>query len=61
MKTKQCKQCLGTGYNYSVGGSPYCTSCNGTGIEGEPRGLMIYIIVSLALFLFIIVRVAFGI
>lgn len=51
MKTRFCRYCGGTTRITlrSKGGMPHthaCTSCNGTGIDGDPRGALVAMVVS---------------
>lgn len=46
---KSCPHCLGTGYNYDTrSNNQYCTSCNGTGIKGDPAMGFVIIVLVLA-------------
>lgn len=52
METKPCRYCKGTAritYRHPIRDTVHghdCTSCNGTGIDGDPRGALVVLLLS---------------
>jgi DnaJ-class molecular chaperone len=44
MKINPCRYCKGTCFIKWEGGEHECTSCNGIGIDGNSRGLIIFML-----------------